>query len=372
MQIITPINKFGFATDNKLAAAMQELTNIRSAPEGGLDMSFQDYLQEKGFKSNDGKPVTLDEFFYDMGIEPNRMTVENLIASPYDTRWLVPEIIREAIRLGLRRSPIHPNIIRSEETVAQPFSVMPKLNFSGDATMDRTGEMETIATGYVSYGSKTVKISKRAKGIGISYEAIKYTNINLIGVFFEDLGVRMGFSLDADCIDVILNGDQEDGSESAPEIGVEDTADAITYYDLLRTWIRGAMIGRNYRTMIGDEASVLWVMNLPEFKDRQNPAPAVPLDVKIPIVVNPELYAHMNVTASHLIVHDNAFGLTQLTAAPLMVESEKIIRRQIEDSFASITTGFSKLFRDSSILIDGTKTFAGNPFPVWMVAGYAD
>lgn len=363
--IITPRNNFGLA--DKIKGEVQALDTVRSQ---GCDMTLPEFMAERGFKDDAGKPFTMPQLFHELGVEPERMTIENMITAPLDVRYLVPEIIREAIRLGLRRAPIHTSIVRSEESVSQPQVVMPKLQFSGNAELNDTAEAQTIGTGYVSYGSKTVAIYKKAKGISISYEAMRYTVVNLINVFFEDLGVRLGHSLDAMAISTIINGDQADGSESAPVIGVESTSTKFAFYDLLRIAIRGGLIGRNYKTLIGGEAMILQLMNLAEFKNKVMGEPLAKLDVKIPIVTMPEVYAHINVPADKLIVQDNNYGLVQLTAQPLMLETERIVQRQLEGTYASIITGFGKLYRDSSLVVDQTKAFSGYGFPDWMITGY--
>lgn len=366
---IQPRNNIGLA--EKMVEIVNTLAEHRTKgtiPGVKRDLSLMEYVTAK-YSLTDNTPVTYEHLLNELGVEPNRMTIDQLLSAPIGTRYLVPEIIREAIRKGLRRAPIHPNLVRSEETVAQPTQTMPYINFSGDADMAVTGEAEQISEGTVSYGSKDVKIYKRARAIKITYEAIQFTTMNLVDVFFEDVGVRLGHTLDAMAIDTIINGDQGDGSESAPEIGVEDTTDGITYYDLLRLWVRGGLIGRNYNTILGNESGVLALMNLAEYKTKYSGAP-YPLNVNIPIVQNPNVFAHVNVPNSHLVVQDKNYGLIQLTALPLLVETEKIIMKQIEGTAASIMTGFAKLFRDSSVVIDGAKLFSSYGFPDWMVVGY--
>lgn len=370
MSIVNPKNNLGLA--DKVFSLHKEIEALRLRPNGGVDVSWKDHIEAK-FTHNNGTPLKWEEFLNDLGVDLNRMTIENLISAPYDTRWLVPEVIREAIRLGLRRAPIHSDIVRSSETIEQPTQIMPYLNFSGEAQMDSTSEAETIGVGTVSYGSKSVTVAKKAKGIQYTYESIRFTPMNLASIFFEDVGVRLGHSLDAMAVNVLINGDVTGGAYSAPVLGVDNTSNKITYYDLTRMWVHGGMIGRSWATMIGNEGQILNVVNLTEYKTRQNPAdPALKVNVHVPIVTNSDLYAHVNVPDTKMIMLDKAYGLVQLTAIPLMVESEKIVNRQVEGSYASIMTGFAKLFRDSAILLDGTVAFSGNGWPSWMTpTGFA-
>ena len=58
----------------------------------------------------------------------------------------------------------------------------------------------------------------------------------------------------------------------------------------------------------------------------------------------------------------------QLTARPLLVESEKIVRTQVAGTYASIITGFANVQRNARVVVDGSLAFSTNGFPTWMQA----
>lgn len=89
-----------------------------------------------------------------------------------------------------------------------------------------------------------------------------------MGIFLRDFGIQLGYAMDNLAIDTGINGDKIDGSESAPVIGVGTTSEGIQYRDLLRIWIRGSRMGRNFTSMIGGEDEALNILDLPEFKVR--------------------------------------------------------------------------------------------------------
>src|SRR5690606_38635955 len=122
-------------------------------------------------------------------------------------RWLVPEVIREAIRLGLRKNPIYPSLIASEINVDQPKVTMPYINMS-DAMVKKIGEAETIPVGTTSFGQKDVKLSKLATGLKISDEVLQFVPLNILSIFLQDVGVNLNIGLDTAMIDVLINGDQ--------------------------------------------------------------------------------------------------------------------------------------------------------------------
>ena len=60
---------------------------------------------------------------------------------------------------------------------------------------------------------------------------------------------------------------------------------------------------------------------------------------------------------------DPRFALIKLNAQSLMLESERIVSNQTEAVYASLTSGFSKMYNDAAILIDATKEFSTHGFP---------
>lgn len=310
--------------------------------------------------------IELDELYADLGIDPTIDTIKAIFTVPggSDVRWLVPEIIRSAIRSGLREAPIWPNITSSEQSVGQLKVTMPYLNMS-DAVPRRVGEAETISTGTISYGQKSLEVFKIGRGIKIPYEVLQFVSIDVISIFMQDFGVKLGQALDTLAINTIINGDQTDGSESAPVIGVT-TAAAKVYKDYLRPWVRGSRMGRKYTTIIGGEDEALITLDLPEFKDRASGTTQATLDLKTPVPNKAEYYIHGNIPTDQEILLDKKFSLIKFNVIPLNIESEKIVSNQTLAFYASLTTGFGKLFRDASLLLDKSDTIVNLPFPSYM------
>lgn len=391
----------------KIREMLLAMEAMRTNKNGGRNISLRQYLAEK-FQMHPGK------FFSEIGIDPKYTTVDSLMNDP-ETAQLLPEFIREGMLRGmglaqrermaqLRRAIIsnaitaesnggqrfispevfmdpvmrgavqatfYPDLVVREETVPQPTVVVPHLDLS-DAKMAESEEGATIEVGSVTYDTKDVKLKKRARGLTITYEAIRYNTLSLLSLYFEDLGRILGSNLNGDAVTAIVNGDQDDGSEAAAVVGVEDIVEGITYFDILRVAIRMGMLGRVARDMVAGETQALSYLNLPEVKNRNQIGSALlATQIKSPMTTPENLYVSTKVGANKLVLQDSSASLVQLTSAPLLLETEKIVRKQIEGSFASITTGFAKLQRNASVVIDGSIAFAGNDFPAWM-APYSD
>ena len=352
----------------QIREAVKLAEGLRSDKDNPVDVSFDEVIKEK-FGG-----ATRESFFADLGIDPNTDTISNIQTMPDDdVRWLIPELIREPLVLGYRKAPIWNNITASEEQISGLSQVMPSLNMS-DAVPARVGEGETIPLGAISYGSKKFSIYKVGRGIKIPYEVLNYVSLNVIGIFLQDFGVKMGHALDTLAIDCIINGEQADGSESAPVIGTTTgVASTKAYSDFLRAWIRGARMGRKFSTIIGGEAAALSTLDLTPFKtnsDGSKMAAGVPtttaLTLKTPVPASAEYYIHGNIPANQEILLDKAATLLKFNAQPLMIESDKVVSNQTIETYASMTTGFAKLFTDGALIMDASKAFASYGFPTYM------
>lgn len=306
-----------------------------------------------------------DAYFEKLGINPKVDTISNIFTMPdQNIRWIVPEIIREAINLGIDQAPFYPNVIASDQPISGLSAIMPFINPS-DAAPAKVNEAETIPLGTVSFGQKSVRLFKIGKGFKLTYEVRDYVSLDVMSIFLRDFGIQLGYALDSLCMDTLVNGNQADGSESAATIGV-DTVGSVTYRDLLRIWVRASRMGRVFSTMIGGETMAMDILDLPEFKLRMQGTTAATLNLKTPVPNSADFYIHSGVEDDQVLLVDKRSAIIKLTARQLMLESEKIVSNQTEAVYATLTTGFSKMYQDASIILDSSVAFTSNGFPEYM------
>ncbi|MEG1415649.1 MAG: hypothetical protein RSC49_03495 [Clostridium sp.] len=324
-----------------------------------MDISFEEMVTGKW-------GITQNELFEKIGINPKVDTMQNIFSMPdQSVRWVVPEIIRSAVLLGVREAPFYPNIIASDQSINGLQAIMPYINMS-DAAPSKLNEAETIPLGTISYGQKSVNLFKIGKGIKITDEVKNYVSLDVLAIYLRDFGIQLGYAMDTLAIDCAINGNKSDGSESAPVIGVKDTSKGIQYRDLLKIWIRASRLGRNFNNMIGGEDQALDILDLPEFKTRQSGTTQATLNVKTPVPTSADFFIHPGIPDNQLLMVDKRAAMIKLTAKQLMLESERIVSNQTEAVYASLTTGFSKMYQDASLLLASNKDFASNGFPNYM------
>lgn len=344
-------------TPLKVKEAVKKCEALRRDTKVPLDISLSEY-----FKDTQG--TTMDTVYNDLGVNPTVDTIQNIINMPDNSmRWLIPEIYRDAIRLGLRKAPIYPNLIVTEQSVSQTSVKMPAINMS-EAAPKRVGIGETITTGSVSFDQKEVKIYKYGRGFKIPYEIVQYVPLNLVSIYLQDFGVKMGMGLDNMAILTLLNGDQANGNDSIATIGVKTPTD-ITYRDMLKPWVRLGRLGKNANQLIAGEDMAVEVLELLT-NTRLVGTPRMNVSIKSPLPQNSNVYVHGSVPANVAIIVDPSSTLVKLNAQPLLIESDKVVANQTQEVYATFTTGFATIFRDSRLAIDMSKDFATNGFPAWM------
>lgn len=329
----------------------------------GHDVSLADVVQKK-------HGISLEAYYESLGVNPQTDSISNIFTTgdTNDLKWLVPELFRDSMRMGLRRTSMWPSLVAAEQNISQMSITMPQIEMS-DADPRYVNEGETITTGTLSFNQKTVDIHKIGRGIKVPYEVLDYVSLDVVSIFFQDMGNQLGLSMDVLALETLLNGEQLNGSESAPVVGV-GTAGTKTYRDYLRVWIRMARLGRTPNTIIGGEEAALDTLDLPEFKTNTfggTSAAGVPsssaLKLKTPIPSNSNYFIHGNVPTDQEIILDPTSAMIKFNSKPLMVESEKIVSSQTDAWYATMTTGFAKLFTDSAVVVDKSLAFAGNGFP---------
>jgi len=340
---------------------------IRLDKDQPTDVTFADMVMDE-------HSLSVDDFYEKIGVDPNFDTIQNIFTQPSDDiRWLVPELIRDALRLGYRAAPIWPNVIAYEEQVSGLNHVLPHVNMS-EADPKRVGEGETIPLGTVSYGSKTFRIYKYGRGIKITDEVMRYVSLNVLSIYLQDFGVRMGYGVDTLAIQTLINGEQTDTSEAAPVIGINPgtggtTMADVAYRDFLRLWLRMTILGRSPSMMLTNEAAALDIWDIPEFKNRkvgaQNPDGAIEhtLNFQYNLPQNTNYFLNGMIPSTQVMVLDPSAAMIKMNAVPLMVESERIVSNQTEAFYATFTTGFAKMFTEACVLMDASQDFASKGFP---------
>jgi|TARA_R110000851_G_scaffold1514_6_gene5641 hypothetical protein len=369
----TNFDNYQGAVIANLGVMAEELNILRHGDDknSALDISFGQYASQKLGISCDEKGSVNNLLQY-LGLT-GQTTIAKLQTMPQfndDFTWLVPEVIRDAIRTGYITNPIWDSITASDTMVSNTLIKTPQIKFP-NIPMPKLNEGQTIPLGNIEFAQKIINIFKVGTGFEISDEVRMYTSIDTLSEYFSAVGINLTQRLDALAVLTLINGDAN-GNNAAPIIGVENIGSFDYDNDLLRTVIRMALLNYNTSSILANEKPAREFLTMPEIKGFDGTATlggatfqtgngGVPTQFRMyPSAVMP--------VDDQLMFLDPTRALQKFTARPLFIEMERKASTQMSQSYATITTGFGKFMDDASIIVDKSLAFAANGFPASMDA----
>jgi hypothetical protein len=223
----------------------------------------------------------------------------------------------------------------------------------------------------LKFDQKTVNTFKIGTGLKVTDEVLKYVKLNVLGVYFRDVPVKINNAFDALSILTLLNGNGT--GEEAPVIGVT-TANSLEYRDVLRSWIRGSILGRNFNTILcGDEEMSMDLMLLKEFFGFSGETTKGAIELKSNVPTAADLHIHAVAPQNSLVMVDKTAAMIKLNVEAMTVESERIVANGINGTYARMRCGFAKMYQDAVIVVNKTVPYSATTgalggFPDYMSA----
>ena len=315
--------------------------------------------------------LTRDAILRGMGISQRKQLAElrqrlaNLAAVTTDPnmRSITPEQFMDPIRVGQAEAAFFNDLIIQEVPVDSLTPTMPKIDLS-KSKPKKIREGSKIELGTVSYKEKTVTVYEYGLGLEFSYNSLRYNRINLVPLYFEDLGMRMAALKNAELTMVALNGDQADGSESSAVIGVEDIAKGLQWFDAVRVFNRMKRLGRTPNVSLASENRANKWENMDEVKNRQQGTPLM-ANRRTAIPSNLDVYIGDGMPSTQQQFISTMLAFLQLTAQGVMLETDKVISKRMEEAYVTESVGYMNFQRDARITVDESLEFANNGFPEW-------
>jgi len=337
-------------------------------------------LNEMYPKYNPDNPaMNLEKYYQDMGITFHRTTVSNMIElaeSSEEYKWLWKETLLAAIHTAAYTDPLHLLIIAYSKTHTGKVATMPMIDTS-DMRSSYKKEKAVAAGGTfeedsITFTDKTKKYQKFGKTLKIPYEVISDCTLDVISEFMKGyMGIVFDGKLDM-VLDALISGDGATNSleqavdSSAAEIGVDNTTNGIQFKDIKRGAIRLSRLKKPADVMIGSEAMINNITELEEFKKRYEGTPLSPLTINGYKSLPDAALITDTVNENDLVLVSKNNAVAEFIKQALMIETDKIISRQMIEVVISEWLCYLNIFRDAKLIIDGSKAFSSNGFPSWM------
>lgn len=283
---------------------------------------------------------------------------------PTDYRFLIAEVVTQAIRTGYQNASQHENWIASTQNMPQRKLTMPRIE-RGNSMPMKINEGAAIPTGSLRFGKKDVSVYKIGTGFDMTDELITASTIDLVLVFLAEVGNDMSIGADVEALRTLVSGEQPDLSESAPVVGVLDTTKGYQYKDFKKIFSRMARLKRPAGRLVTSEDDSVDITSIDRFEGFQGDTRLASIQTIIGVPERFENDVHVLPTGQILFLADK-MAMVKLRHKGLTVERRRNPQTQVEELYVSDHIGFAILRRDARVLLDKTVNFSAAGFPAYM------
>lgn len=250
--------------------------------------------------------------------------VEKFFSST-ETAILFPEFVTRSIRKGF------------DETVLSSICAAKTVCASGQylgCTLEDPKEYEPIKQAgdlpeaTVRESETAITLSKFGRLISASYEAIRQQRLDVFGVMLRSVGVRLAASVVKEAVKVLENG------------ATKITATSLTYDALAKLY--GSFDCFDMKAVIASPELASKIAAMQQLSDCCAGA-----DGKLMLPFGSELIKTPAAGSNTIIGIDSDFALEFITSTDLVMETDKLINRQLDCMTVSITCGFKKIAPDA-------------------------
>lgn len=256
---------------------------------------------------------------------------------------LFPEYVSRAVRQGMERVNILPNLVASTtEIEGLDYRSIVSAPSEDDKTLKVVNEGAVIPQTVVKTRENLVKLHKRGRMLVASYEALRFQRLDLFTVTLNQIGAYIARAQLKDAIDVLLNGD---GNSNAAEIVTAETSGDVSYNDILKLW--SSLSPYELNTILAPTTEMLKILSLSQMQDAE-----AGLDFqgtgKMITPLGASLLHVPEMTEGKIIGLDKNCALEMVQAGGVITDYDKLIDRQLERAAITCTAGFSKIFTEAS------------------------
>lgn len=242
-----------------------------------------------------------------------------------ETAVLFPEFVSRNIRKGF------------DETILGSICAVKTNCESGQylgCTLDDSADYKTSGQGkalpeaFVTESETATVLAKYGRLISASYEAVRQQRLDVFGVMLRSIGVKLAASVTSEALGVLAK-------EVTPI-----TTTKLTYSDLAALY--GEFDCFDMNTVIVSPAIASEIAAMDQLSDSR-----INDNGKLRLPFGAELIKTPAADDDTIIGIDKNFALEFITSSDLVMETDKLIDRQLDSITVSITCGFKKISSDA-------------------------
>lgn len=259
-------------------------------------------------------------------------SVEKFFTST-ESAVLFPEFVTRSIRKGFDDTVL--SSVCAVKTVVNSGQYLGCV-LDDSTAYDVCSQGETLPTATVTESSAATVLAKYGRLISASYESIRQQRLDVFGVMLRSVGVRLAAAVVKKAVEVLADG--------ADEVSTTE----LTYADLAELY--GKFESFDMTTVIASPALAAKIAAMDQLSDSSADA-----DGRFILPFGSELIKTSAAGADTIIGIDRDYALEFITSTELVMETDKLIDRQLDQMTASITCGFRKITPDAVRVLKITK-----------------
>lgn len=260
-----------------------------------------------------------------------------------DSAALFPEYVSRAVKQGMERNNILPNIVSTVTVIdGMDYRSITSVPSEDDKTLKVVNEGAAIPTTEIKTSENLIKLHKRGRMLVSSYEALRFQRLDLFTVTLNQIGAYISRAQLKDAVDVLISGD---GNDNPCETIAAASTGTVSYEDLLKLW--ADLNPYELNTILAPTSAMQKIMSLSEMKDAQSGLTFQGTG-KMITPLGASLLHTPEISGNKIIGLDKNCALEMVQAGDIITDYDKLIDRQLERASISCISGFGKIFKDAS------------------------
>lgn len=272
-------------------------------------------------------------------------------------RPLFSPIVEDGLRLGLARVEAQWEALIARTLNVDGFTYeyfefnngqpgSPDPSGTAEFSLKSIGQGAPIPTARVTVSGKSYSMYKQGRGIEWTDES-KQAPIDLAALWFQQVGLQLGWDYHASIVEMLLNGYFDDGSDDAVVLPTA-SAGVITDIDLLTAQATmQVQYGYTPKVMLMSQDTAISIETMENTTGAYRIFPNGVEAAGLPrIVVSPQI------PADKVLFVDTDFAMVRFVNKPFGTEFDRSVQTQVEGSYGTEISLTVPLFKYARLILD--------------------
>lgn len=305
-------------------------------------MDLTSYLESLDPSANDS---VLDAFERQLAlagirVQGNDADIVDRFFASQESSVLFPEFVSRSVQTGYdefsKLKSIVSERVRIEDNTYRSIYMDESVLSGDEKALATVGEGASLPRIEIQTAEHSVAINKYGRYLQTTYEAIRRKKAPVVSLFLRSIGVQIQRDKFEDAIGVIVNGDGN--SNAAPTMNT-DVSGTLDYDDLIEFVLSFDPYEMN--VLVCNATTAQKLLNVTEVKEPVVSGGFLVNGERIRLF-GADVLVDDAVADNRLIGLDRRFALQEIYETGVVVESDRLIRRQIEGTAISEVAGFAK------------------------------